>query len=82
MPYSIFSVWKQAFFVKHNLPHLQLLVVFKWLTAELGSGKISDGVGRATEDIITGVSTAEEAMDAFAQAMTDALGEDMVMRVG
>jgi multiple sugar transport system substrate-binding protein len=49
---------------------------------QLGSGKISDGVGRATEDIITGVSTAEQAMDAFAKAMTDSLGEDMVMRVG
>ena len=49
---------------------------------QLGAGKISDGVGRATEDIITGAATAEEAMDAFADAMTDALGEDMVMRAG
>jgi multiple sugar transport system substrate-binding protein len=49
---------------------------------QLGSGKISDGVGRATEDIITGVSTAEEAMDAFAKALTDSLGEDMVTRIG
>jgi multiple sugar transport system substrate-binding protein len=48
---------------------------------QLGAGKISDGVGRATEDIITGTSTAEEAMDAFAKAMTDSLGEDMVMRI-
>ncbi|MEZ4621922.1 MAG: hypothetical protein R2867_41325 [Caldilineaceae bacterium] len=47
---------------------------------QLGAAKISDGVGRATEDIITGVVTAEEAMAAFADAMTDALGEDMVMR--
>ncbi len=48
---------------------------------QLGSGKISDGVGRATEDIITGTMTAAEAMDAFADAMTDALGADAVMRV-
>jgi len=47
---------------------------------QLGSGKISDGVGRATEDIITGTMTAAEAMDAFADAMTDALGADAVMR--
>lgn len=48
---------------------------------QLGANKIADGVGRATEDIITGVVSAEEAMDAFADAMTDALGEEMVMRV-
>lgn len=48
---------------------------------QLGSGKISDGVGRATEDIITGTMTAAEAMDAFADAMTDALGAENVMRV-
>ena len=47
---------------------------------QLGAAKISDGVGRATEDIITGVVTAEAAMDAFADAMTDSLGEEMVMR--
>jgi ABC-type glycerol-3-phosphate transport system substrate-binding protein len=47
---------------------------------QLGSGKISDGVGRATEDIITGTMTAAEAMDAFADAMTDALGAENVMR--
>jgi len=45
---------------------------------QLGSGKISDGVGRATEDIITGSKTAQEALDAFAEAMIDALGADMV----
>ncbi len=48
---------------------------------QLGAGKISDGVGRATEDIITGTMTAAEAMDAFADAMTDALGAENVMRV-
>lgn len=48
---------------------------------QIGAAKLSDGVGRATEDIITGTMTAEEAMNAFADAMTDALGEDMVKRV-
>jgi multiple sugar transport system substrate-binding protein len=48
---------------------------------QLGAAKISDGVGRATEDIITGTVTAEEAMEAFAAAMTDSLGAEMVMRV-
>lgn len=47
---------------------------------QLGAAKISDGVGRATEDIITGVMSAEEAMEAFAASMTDALGEEMVMQ--
>jgi len=47
---------------------------------QLGAAKISDGVGRATEDIITGTVSAEDAMNAFADAMTDALGEEMVMR--
>lgn len=45
---------------------------------QLGAAKISDGVGRATEDIITGAVTAEEAMAAFADAMEEALGADMV----
>lgn len=48
---------------------------------QLGANKISDGVGRATEDIITGVMTAAAAMDAFADAMTDALGAENVLRV-
>lgn len=47
---------------------------------QLGSAKISDGVGRATEDIITGAMTAEEAMEAFAVAMEDALGPEMTTR--
>lgn len=48
---------------------------------QLGAGKISDGVGRATEDIITGTKSAQEAMDAFADSMTDSLGADNVMRI-
>lgn len=48
---------------------------------QLGAGKISDGVGRATEDIITGTMSAQQAMDAFADAMTDALGAENVTRI-
>ncbi|MBX3054120.1 MAG: extracellular solute-binding protein [Caldilineaceae bacterium] len=48
---------------------------------QLGAGKISDGVGRATEDIITGTASAQQAMDAFADAMTDSLGAENVMRI-
>lgn len=47
---------------------------------QLGAGKVSDAVGRATEDIITGVMSAEEAMDAFADSLTDSLGAEMVAR--
>lgn len=47
---------------------------------QLGAGKVSDAVGRATEDIITGTVTAEEAMEAFAASLTDSLGEEMVTR--
>jgi multiple sugar transport system substrate-binding protein len=46
----------------------------------VGSSRISDGVGRATEDIITGQMTAEEAMEAFAEAMLDGLGPDAAKR--
>lgn len=42
----------------------------------VGAAKLSDGVGRATEDIITGKATAEQAMADFAKAMIEALGED------
>ena len=48
---------------------------------QLGSAKIADGVARATEDIITGTMTAEEAMEAFATAMEDALGPEMTTRM-
>ena len=43
---------------------------------QVGSAKIADGVGRATEDIITGKATAEEAMASFAKNMIDAIGAD------
>ena len=46
----------------------------------VGANRISDGVGRATEDIITGVMTAEEAMEAFATAMIQDLGEEVAKR--
>lgn len=48
---------------------------------QLDAGKVSDAVGRATEDIITGVMSAEEVMDAFADSLIDSLGEEMVMRM-
>lgn len=48
---------------------------------QVGAAKISDGIGRATEDIITGAATAAEAMEEFAEEMTDALGEELVARV-
>ena len=48
---------------------------------QIGSGKVSDAVGQATEDIITGAKTAKEAMDAFADSLTESLGAENVMRV-
>jgi multiple sugar transport system substrate-binding protein len=47
---------------------------------QLGANKISDGVGRATEDIITGTKTAEQAMEDFAVAMLESLGEEGAKR--
>ena len=47
---------------------------------QVGANKISDGVGRATEDIITGAKTAEQAMEDFATAMIEALGEEGAKR--
>ena len=41
-----------------------------------GAEKLSEGVGRATEDIITLDATAEEAMEKFANDMIEALGAD------
>ncbi|CAN5551623.1 extracellular solute-binding protein [soil metagenome] len=46
----------------------------------VGAAKLSDGVGRATEDIITGKSTAEQAMEDFAKSMIEALGEENAKR--
>ena len=43
---------------------------------QLNANRISDGVGRATEDIITGVMTAEQAMEKFAADMLQGIGEE------
>lgn len=43
---------------------------------QLNANRISDGVGRATEDIITGLMTAEEAMEKFAADMLQGIGEE------
>jgi multiple sugar transport system substrate-binding protein len=43
---------------------------------QLNANRISDGIARATEDIITGVLTAEAAMEAFAESMLQDLGEE------
>lgn len=43
-----------------------------------GAQKISDGIGLATENIISLTQTSEQAMADFAAAMTDQLGEDAV----
>jgi ABC-type glycerol-3-phosphate transport system substrate-binding protein len=42
----------------------------------VGTEKLAEGIARATEDIITGNVTAEEAMAAFAEAMLESLGEE------
>lgn len=47
---------------------------------QLNANRISDGIGRATEDIITGVMTAEEAMEAFATSMIESIGEEGATR--
>ncbi|MBX3016221.1 MAG: extracellular solute-binding protein [Caldilineaceae bacterium] len=44
----------------------------------VGTDKFAEGIARATEDIITGQATPEAAMAAFAEAMTDSLGAEMV----
>lgn len=42
----------------------------------VGTEKLADGIAHATEDIITGKATAEEAMNKFADSMIEALGAD------
>jgi|GEM_PF-1027207 len=44
--------------------------------SRVGTAKMSDGIARATEDIITLKKTAQEAMDAFAAAMLDAIPDN------
>jgi len=53
----------------------------KILRNQTGESKIVDGIGRATEDVITLKATPEEAMAAFAKAMTESLGADNVKQV-
>lgn len=48
---------------------------------QIGTDKFAEGIARATEDIITGAATAEAAMEAFATAMSDALGADKVKKL-
>jgi multiple sugar transport system substrate-binding protein len=47
---------------------------------QLNANRISDGIARATEDIITGVVTAEEAMEAFAASILQDLGDEGAKR--
>lgn len=50
----------------------------KYLRSYTGESKITDGICRATEDVITLKQTPEEAMAAFAADMKDKLGADAV----
>lgn len=45
-----------------------------------GTQRLADGIARATEDVITGTLSAEEAMEAFAEAMIDGLGDELAKR--
>ena len=46
-----------------------------------GTDKMADGVARATEDIITGQATAEQAMETFANTMLDTLGPELAKKL-
>ena len=46
--------------------------------SKLGNEKISDGIAKATEDVINLKKTAQEAMDAFAKDMATQIGADKV----
>ncbi len=46
-----------------------------------GESKIADGIAQATESVITGQQSAQEAMDAFAAAMSDAIGDDGIKKL-
>ncbi len=50
----------------------------RFLRSYTGESKFSDGIARATEDIITMKRTPEEAMANFAKAMKDSIGPDLV----
>ena len=47
----------------------------------VGTDKLAEGIARATEDIITGKAKAEQAMESFATAMSESLGEDKVKKL-
>jgi multiple sugar transport system substrate-binding protein len=46
-----------------------------------GEAQIADGLALATENIITGSQTSQQAMEAFAKSMTDLLGADAVKQL-
>jgi ABC-type glycerol-3-phosphate transport system substrate-binding protein len=50
----------------------------RYLKTGVGESKISDGIARATEDVITLAKTAEQAMNDFAASMADLIGADGV----
>lgn len=50
----------------------------RYLKSGPGESKIIDGICNATENVITGSQTSEQAMENFAAAMRDQLGEEAV----
>lgn len=48
--------------------------------SQLNGNRIADGIARATEDVITGTMTAEEAMEAFATSMLQDIGDEGAKR--
>ncbi len=50
----------------------------RFLKSGPGESKIVDGIGQATEDVISLTKTSEQAMEAFAASMKDLIGEDGV----
>jgi multiple sugar transport system substrate-binding protein len=56
----------------------KLLPTGRFFKAQAGIDKIYQGIGQATEAILTKSKTAEQAADDFAKDMTDLLGADLV----
>ena len=50
----------------------------RFIVSGPGEAKIADGVADATESLLTGKKSAEQAMESFAKEMKDAMGEDAV----
>lgn len=50
----------------------------RYLKSGPGESKIAEGIGLATENVITGSKTSEQAMEEFAAAMRDQIGDDGV----